>query len=83
MAPNSIRLQARNPQRRLPNGWEIPQLSYFVLLSIFFGLAWLWLDGARARELAIGLAKSYCEKHDLQFLDETVALSRMALRWTN
>ncbi|MCP5413984.1 MAG: DUF3301 domain-containing protein [Chromatiaceae bacterium] len=58
-------------------------MSYFVLLSIFFGLAWLWLDGARARELAIGLAKSYCEKHDLQFLDETVALSRMAPRWTN
>jgi len=58
-------------------------LSYFVLLSIFFGLAWLWLDGARARELAIGLAKVYCEKHDLQFLDETVALSRMAPRWTN
>ena len=58
-------------------------MSYFVLLSIFFGLAWLWLDGARARELAIGLAKVYCEKHDLQFLDETVALSRMAPRWTN
>ena len=58
-------------------------MSYFVLLSIFLGLAWLWLDGARARELAIGLAKVYCEKHDLQFLDETVALSRMAPRWTN
>lgn len=58
-------------------------MSYFVLLSIFLGLAWLWLDGARARELAIGLAKAYCEKHDLQLLDETVALNRMALRWTN
>jgi hypothetical protein len=46
-------------------------------------LAWLWLDSARAREFANLLAQRYCENRDMQFLDQTVALTRMGLRWTN
>jgi hypothetical protein len=46
-------------------------------------LAWMWLDSARAREFANLLAQRYCENRDMQFLDQTVALTRMGLRWTN
>ncbi len=53
----------------------------FYLLA--FGLLILfWLDGARARELAVGIAKAACEKEGYQFLDDSVYLQRMAPRWT-
>lgn len=45
-------------------------------------IAWIWLDAARAREFATVLARRHCERRGLQFLDETVALARMGLRWT-
>lgn len=52
------------------------------LLAIVL-LAWIWLGGARAREFATALARRHCERRDLQFLDETVSLARMGIRWTN
>ena len=51
-----------------------------VLVLVF--LVWLWLDSARARELATAIAQTACEKRHLQFLDDTVALTRIALRRT-
>jgi hypothetical protein len=42
----------------------------------------LWLDGARARELATSLVQRYCRNRNMQFLDGTVALVRMGIRWT-
>lgn len=53
----------------------IPFLALFLI-------AWVWLDGARARELATALARRYCESRGLQFLDDTVSLARIGLRWT-
>jgi hypothetical protein len=54
-----------------------------LLLIVVFGiLAALWADGARARELATRLAQALCGKRGLQFLDGTVVLRRMGLRWT-
>lgn len=51
---------------------------------IFIGLlAWLWLDSARAREMATEIARSMCRKRGLQFLDDTVNQQRVGLRWTN
>ncbi len=54
------------------------------LLAILFLLlvGWYWLDSLRARELALGICRAACEARDLQFLDQTVALSRLRLRWT-
>ena len=46
-------------------------------------VAWIWVMGARTREFATLLARRHCMQHDLQFLDETVALARMGIRWTN
>lgn len=45
-------------------------------------IAWLWLDSARAREMAIALVKKLCDQYDVQLLDSTVALRRFGLRWT-
>lgn len=53
-----------------------------IALLIIVLLVWLWLDGARARELAIGIARMLCQKQGVQFLDETVFLKRMGVRWT-
>jgi len=52
------------------------------LLCILALLAWFWLDSARARELATGIARSMCRKHGLQFLDDTVSQVRLGIRWT-
>jgi len=54
-------------------------LSLLVVLLV----AWVWLDGARAREFATSLARRYCDNRGLQFLDETVALARMGIRRTD
>ena len=45
-------------------------------------IAWIWVTGARAREFATLLARRHCMQRNLQFLDETVALARMGVRWT-
>lgn len=42
----------------------------------------IWMDGARAREFATVLARRHCEREGLQFLDETVAMVRIGVRWT-
>ena len=52
-----------------------------VLLLLL--VAWIWLTGARAREFATLLARRHCMQRNLQFLDETVALARMGIRWTD
>jgi hypothetical protein len=46
-------------------------------------VAWIWLIGARAREFATLLARRHCTQRNLQLLDETVALARMGVRWTD
>ena len=58
-------------------------INALVLLLLLLLVTWIWLDGARAREMATALVRHHCDRFDLQFLDETVALSRMGLRWTN
>lgn len=56
--------------------------TLFALLA-FGALIMLWLDSARAREFANTLAQRYCENRGLQFLDQTVSLARVGLRWTS
>jgi hypothetical protein len=57
-------------------------MSALIALVILFAIILLWLDGARARELAVGIATELCRRRGFQLLDETVSLSRMALRRT-
>jgi hypothetical protein len=57
-------------------------MSHLLLLLLAGAAILFWLDGARARELATGLVLRYCRNRNLQFLDGTVALARMGIRWT-
>lgn len=49
----------------------------FTVLGILG--VWFWLDCMRMRELATGIGANACRHHQVQFLDETVALSRITL----
>jgi hypothetical protein len=51
--------------------WEI------VLLGLLGALAWYWYSGMHAREQAIAVGRRACADAGLQFLDESVALSRI------
>ena len=48
-----------------------------ALLVAVIGLAWFWLDSLHVRELAIEAGKRAAEQYGLQFLDETVANSKL------
>jgi hypothetical protein len=53
--------------------------NLFAILALLL-LGWFWLDSLRARELATGICRAACTQRGLQFLDQTVALRRIALR---
>jgi len=56
--------------------------SALITLLLLLAIVWLWLDGARARELATAIARAACERRGWQLLDGTVSLRRMAIRQT-
>ena len=39
----------------------------------------LWLDSLRARERALKAGRAACERYELQFLDDTVSVTRVRL----
>ena len=50
-----------------------------LTLLLFAGGGWLWYDSLNAREKAIAASKSACASEDLLLLDDTVAISRLAV----
>lgn len=48
-----------------------------LIIAIPAALIGLWWTGSRARELAVEHARLACRQHQLQFLDQTVAMRRM------
>jgi hypothetical protein len=50
-----------------------------VAILLLAAAAWLWIDSLRARERAVRAGRSACERHGLQFLDDTVAIARLRL----
>ena len=50
--------------------WEI------ILLVVLGALAWYWYAGMQVREQAIAVGRRSCAEAELQFLDDSVALSR-------
>lgn len=50
-----------------------------LIIAIPVLLIGFWWNSARARELAIEHARRACRQQQLQFLDQTVALSRIRL----
>ena len=52
-----------------------------LLLLVLLGLiVWFWQDTLRARELALRAAGEACRSQQLQLLDGTVTLHRLALQ---
>jgi hypothetical protein len=51
--------------------WEI------LLLGLFGAVGWYWYAGMQAREQAIAVGRRTCNAAGLQFLDDSVALSRI------
>lgn len=42
-------------------------------LLLVLALAWFWLDGIKARDIAVSVARRACVAESVQFLDESVA----------
>lgn len=54
-------------------------LPLLLLIGILLA-AWLWRASMQAKEIATHAAENACEKNNLQFLDETVALKSIKFR---
>ena len=53
----------------------------FILTVIIIAVVWLFLDSLRAQERAITICNKACEERNVQFLDQTVSLHRIGVRW--
>lgn len=54
--------------------------SAAILLFILGFVAWFWFDTQRSQEMAKAICQQVCGKLQLQFLDDTVVLTRLRLR---
>lgn len=54
-------------------------LDLVLGLALLALAAALWQDGLRARERALAAARRACQELDVQLLDQTVAMRRLAL----
>lgn len=52
-------------------------MAEWALLTILVGGAWFWMDSIAKRETALNIGRQLAERCHLQFLDETVACSRV------
>jgi hypothetical protein len=46
-------------------------------ILVLAGIAWLWLDSLKAREVAVRTAREICAAESLQLLDWTVAITSL------
>jgi len=54
-------------------------MELLIPLALLAALVWFWFDSLSAREVALVAGRRACEQDGLQFLDETVAVSRLRL----
>jgi hypothetical protein len=54
-------------------------MGELVAVALLAGLTWLWLDGLRAREVAVQAARRACAGDGVQLLDDTVMLASLRL----
>ncbi len=52
----------------------------FLILAVLAALAAFWWSGFHAREAARKAARHHCEARGVQFLDDSVALTRLRVR---
>ena len=56
------------------------ELSDIVVFAVFALIFSFWWHGFTLRRLAVSHAKRFCKQRDLQFLDESVALTFIGLK---
>ncbi len=54
-------------------------MNAFVLTVLIALVAWFWASNLRAREKACEIAEKACQVTDVQFLDDTVSISRLGI----
>ena len=54
-------------------------MGEMIAILLLIATALLWADSLRARERALQAGRSACERHGLQFLDDTVSIARLRL----
>jgi hypothetical protein len=55
------------------------QLTELFLILLLVLIGWFWFDSSRVGELARRTGFTLCQQHKLQFLDDTVHLSKLYL----
>jgi hypothetical protein len=53
-------------------------LNFLLALGL---IIWFWRESLRVRESATRISRQACKSYGIQFLDQTVALQRLRLRW--
>lgn len=53
-----------------------------IILCLLLAAIWYWLDSIRVKEIAIARGKAKCRGLGVDFLDESVVLSKLRLRRT-
>jgi len=56
-------------------------LNTLPIIICILLLGWFWLDSLRTREIALGICRAACERSGVQFLDQTIFLRRLGVRW--
>lgn len=57
------------------------ELNGVLLGLLLLGAGFLaWRNSMRARERAVSFCRNLCSRHQVQFLDDTVALTRLRVR---
>ena len=55
-------------------------MTEFVMFILLLGFGWLWLENQGVRDRAIVIAKDFCAKENVQFLDDAMASVSIRLR---
>jgi hypothetical protein len=55
-------------------------MSSLLYLAAFAGIVWFWFDSLRANEIAKALCQKLCRHYEVQFLDDSVSLHKLAVR---
>ena len=67
----------------IPGGASILSLGDVLILFIVVGMAVFWWQQDAFRRRALTLAKSACDRADVQLLDDSVGLRSLRLRRSN
>jgi hypothetical protein len=54
----------------------VPTFEIAALVAVL-AAGWFWLDTIKARDAAVAASRRACESEGLQFLDDTVSLTRL------